>query len=93
MFADEPIRCLGSKSDPGHLIGSAKSINQHIAPRGFPIWPALPDCRLQLQKNRKPPDPGYPKPDYEANFFAAFLPSKFFNSVPENMQEIVFNFN
>jgi hypothetical protein len=22
-------------------------------------WPAPPDCRLQLQKNRKPPDPGY----------------------------------
>ena len=35
MFADKPIRCLGSKSDPRHLIGSAKSINQHIAPRGF----------------------------------------------------------
>ena len=25
----------------------------------FPICPAPPDCRLQLQKNRKPPDPGY----------------------------------
>ena len=59
MFADKPIRCLGSKSDPRHLIGSAKSINQHIAPRGFPIWPAPPECRLQLQQNRKPPDPGY----------------------------------
>jgi hypothetical protein len=47
------------------------------------------DSRWQVHKS----PPSRPKPDYEANFFAAFLPSKFFNSVPENVQEIVFNFN